>query len=276
MPPVNLLDSGKHLDFHLPLPNRRRWPSLAESGCPRLPRRPTIIKYDPSFLFAPPLGEAIASWHLRAGYNAGAMTEVAQILSPFLGEARLSTDQLELVTNYLELLIRWNLKINLTATRDRQSILTRHFGESLFAARHLLPDPTLARSVTDIGSGGGFPGLLLKIWAPNLYLKLVDSSHKKAAFLKEVSRALNLSRITVLPIRAEDFSCKAEVVTMRAVERFEKMLPLLPKLLNPSGQLGLLIGQSQVDAATTLKAIRWSEPISIPLSRSRVLLIGES
>lgn len=207
------------------------------------------------------------------------MTEerMTELLSPFLGSETLSTDQLQLVTSYLDLLTQWNSKINLTSIRDREGILTRHFGESLFAARHLLPDPSLGQSVTDIGSGAGFPGMPFKIWARNIHLTLVDSSHKKTAFLNEAVRRLNLSEVKVLPVRAEEISTKADVVTLRAVERFEKLLPILPNLLEPCGQIGLLIGESQIAAARgTLERIRWSQPLPIPLSRNRTLLIGRS
>lgn len=207
------------------------------------------------------------------------MTEqqITQLLSAFLGTYSLSTDQMKRVTSYLDLLTQWNSKINLTAIRDREGILTRHFGESLFAARQLLPNPSQSLSVADIGSGSGFPGMPLKIWAPNTRLTLVESNHKKAVFLNEAVRKLMLSDVTVLPMRVEEVSTQADLVTLRAVERFEKVLRHLPKLLKPSGRIGLLIGESQVDSAKrALQEILWSPTLPIPLSRSRTLLIGTS
>ena len=202
---------------------------------------------------------------------------MAELLSPFLGSEKLSPHQFQLVASYLDVLTQWNSKINLTAIRDPETILTRHFGESLFAARQLLPNSRAPQSVTDVGSGAGFPGVPFKIWAPKLHLTLIDSHHKKAAFLKEAARRLKLSEVTVLPVRVEESSVQSDVVTLRAVEQFERMLPGLPRLLKPSGQIGLLIGESQVALAkTTLQEIRWSQPLPIPLSRNRVLLIGRS
>jgi 16S rRNA (guanine527-N7)-methyltransferase len=202
---------------------------------------------------------------------------MAELLCPFLGSDKLSQHQLELVADYLELLIKWNSRINLTAIRDPEAILTRHFGESLFAARQLLRDSQAAHSVADVGSGAGFPGVPFKIWASKVHLTLIDSHHKKAAFLNEVRRRLNFSEVAVLPLRVEEISGQSDVVTLRAVEKFERMLPGLPRLMKPSGQIGLLIGESQLlTARATLREIRWSEPLPIPLSRNRILLIGRS
>jgi 16S rRNA (guanine527-N7)-methyltransferase len=207
------------------------------------------------------------------------MTEeqLTQLLSPFLGSMRLSTEQSELISTYLNLLTRWNRKINLTAIRDREGILTRHFGESLFAARHFLPDPLASASVTDVGSGAGFPGMPLKIWAPQIRLTLIESNGKKATFLNEAIRTLNLSHVKVLASRVEAVRAQSDLVTLRAVERFDNILPFLPRLLTPSGQIGLLIGESQIQTAkTVLSDTVWSPPLPIPLARSRMVLISRA
>ena len=212
-------------------------------------------------------------------YNAAAMPEqeLTQLLSPFLESERLSTEQLRLITNYVDLLARWNSKINLTAIRDREGIVTRHFGESLFAARHFLPDQMAPVSVTDVGSGAGFPGMPLKIWAPQIHLSLIESNGKKATFLKEAIRMLNMSDVTVMPSRVEEVRTQCDLVTLRAIERFENILPFLPKLLKPSGQIGLLIGESQIQAAkSVLDDFVWSPPVPVPLSRNRTILVGRA
>lgn len=134
----------------------------------------------------------------------------------------------------------------------------------------------------DIGSGAGFPGLPLKIWAPAISLTLVESNHKKAAFLREVIRALTLTDVDVTTARAETLVSRsdppfppADIVTLRAVERFDAILPLATRLLAPSGRLALLIGSSQLpDLATLGPNLRWSPPTPIPQSLSRVLSIG--
>jgi 16S rRNA (guanine527-N7)-methyltransferase len=137
-----------------------------------------------------------------------------------------------------------------------------------------------APRVLDIGSGAGFPALPLKLWAPHIHLTLIESNHRKAAFLREVSRELGLTGIHVLTDRAEtvadrqDFP-RAQLVTLRAVEHFEKILPKAAAFLAPNGILALLIGSAQLPHLTTLTTLKWSPPIPIPQSHTRVLSIGE-
>ncbi len=205
--------------------------------------------------------------------------------------AVLSPAQLQHISTYIDLLLRWNVRINLTAIRQPEEIVTRHFGESLFAARHLFParttseqpsEPALSErersstSVIDIGSGPGFPGIPIKIWAPTIHLTLIESNHKKATFLREVARTLTLTNINIFPGRAENYpGPQAEVVTLRAVEQFDAMLPIAARLVAPKGCLALLIGEAQLVRARDLTPqFVWSSPIPIPLSSVRVLAIA--
>jgi 16S rRNA (guanine527-N7)-methyltransferase len=201
--------------------------------------------------------------------------EIAHLLRPFLGPDSLSNNQLSRVAIYLELLLKWNAKINLTAIRNPQEILTRHFGESFFAARHLVSDDASLSSAIDIGSGAGFPGLPMKIWSTNLALTLIESNGKKATFLREVCRALELGGIKVISKRAEDIKAQADLVTLRAVERFESILPVAERLLKPAGNLALLIGRSQEEVAKReLPELRWQPAVPVPESQNRDLLVG--
>src|SRR5262245_13090123 len=115
-------------------------------------------------------------------------TRIAALLAPFM-QTSLDSRQLEQFTTYLEQLLKWNARINLTAVRDAEQIVGRHFGESLFAAEHLLRDHSVHTAV-DVGSGAGFPGLPLAIFAPQVNVTLIESQNKKATFLKEVVRSL--------------------------------------------------------------------------------------
>jgi len=194
--------------------------------------------------------------------------------------AVLSVSQLQRISTYIDILLRWNARVNLTAIRDPEQIVTRHFGESLFTARHLFVRNAHV-GTADLGSGAGFPGIPLKIWAPDIALTLIEPNHKKAVFLREVARCLTLTDINILNARAEtlapDLHHSFRVVTLRAVERFAAVLPAAARLVAPGGRLALLIGSSQQDLArTALPAVTWSPPIPIPLSTSRVLLIGVS
>jgi len=192
--------------------------------------------------------------------------------------------RLQDISTYIDILLRWNARINLTAIRDPEHIVTRHFGESLFAARHLFPNFSASSAssavkgvdVADLGSGSGFPGLPIKLWAPEISLTLIESNHKKATFLREVARALTLTDINIQNVRAESLPpAQFDVVTLRAVERFAEALPASARLVVPTGRLALLISQTQIpQARATLRNWSWSDPVRIPNSTSRVLLLG--
>jgi 16S rRNA (guanine527-N7)-methyltransferase len=210
-------------------------------------------------------------------------SQITELLDPFLEANPLPPVSLNQISTYIDLLLRWNARVNLTAVRTPEEIVTRHFGESLFAARQLLagpapskemPPPSPASLAVDLGSGAGFPGLPLKIWSPDTKVTLIESNHKKVAFLHETIRALTLTNIDVFPGRAQDFPpASAALVTLRAVERFDHILLTAATLVAPQGRLALLIGQSQLARAhELLPGLHWKKPIPIPHSESRVLL----
>jgi 16S rRNA (guanine527-N7)-methyltransferase len=219
-------------------------------------------------------------------YNAHSMKDVAastvsteqitELLTPFLDSDALTDSQLLAIKSYLDLLLKWNAKLNLTAIRNPREMVTRHFGESLFAARQLFPLGDSSDSVIDVGSGAGFPGLPIKLWSPQVELTLIESNQRKATFLRELIRALDLKSVSVVTERAESVSFKASLVTLRAVEQFERVLPAALGLVMPGGRIGLLIGEAQVDKARSLSTeVDWQSPSEIPLSNSRRLLIGQ-
>jgi 16S rRNA (guanine527-N7)-methyltransferase len=205
-------------------------------------------------------------------------SRIAELLQPFLAESLLSPGQLTGISTYIDLLIRWNARINLTSVRQPEAIVTRHFGESLFAARHLFPDAGPSASLIDVGSGAGFPGVPFKLWAPQLHLTLIESNHKKVAFLRQLARTITLTNIDIVPGRAEAYpGTPADVVTLRAVDRFSSALPIAARLAAPGGRLVLLIGQAQVaEAKSLVPSVTWSNPVPFPLSESRVLFVGRA
>src|SRR5579862_479369 len=192
--------------------------------------------------------------------------------------AALRREQLQQLSSYLDLLLRWNSRVNLTAVRQPEEIVTRHFGESLFAARRLFASgaqTNTAQRVIDFGSGAGFPGLPIKIWVPEIELILIESNQKKTTFLREVIRTLKLRSTAVFGGRAEDFDSRAATVTLRAVERFEESVRVAERLAVSGGRLALLIGESQIKSAREVVAgFKWMDPIRIPESLNRVLLVG--
>jgi 16S rRNA (guanine527-N7)-methyltransferase len=197
---------------------------------------------------------------------------IQEILGEYIPAGELDTVLLHRVQVHLGLLLRWNLKMNLTAVRTAPEMLRRHFGESLFAAQALLARDT-ASAVMDVGSGAGFPGLPLLYWAPGIRLTLIEGHGKKATFLRELERSLDLPALRVLNGRAEDVAAQAELVTMRAVERFETVLPVALRLVAPGGRLGLLIGEAQQAAAERLlPSGSVIDMLPAPGSKRRVLL----
>lgn len=214
--------------------------------------------------------------------------DIQTILAPFLPASGLTPPQLEQVGAYLDLLLKWNKKTNLTSVEEPEEIIRRHFGESFFLAAVLIQTNLLqARpghsvgGLVDVGSGAGFPGIPVKVYVPYLSATLIESQNKKATFLKEVIRSLKLADIEVFNGRAEDWARSAirqgEIVTLRAVEHFEQALPIAGRLVAPHGHLALLVGEKQLDRARKLlPTFEWQAPYPLPLSDSRMLLLGEA
>jgi 16S rRNA (guanine527-N7)-methyltransferase len=193
------------------------------------------------------------------------------LLEPF---ADLDEQRLFLISKYIDLLLKWNARINLTAVRVPEEMVQRHFGESLFAARRLLSGG-MAQHAVDVGSGAGFPGVPIALLAPSLRVTLVESSQKKATFLRELIRTLDLKNVEVFNDRAERYAHVADLVTMRAVETFDKALGVAAQLVQSGGRIALMIGSSQVsEAKGLLPTMEWEEPIAVPGGHSRVLLVG--
>lgn len=213
---------------------------------------------------------------------------IVALLEPYM-EFALSPAQLGQVSTYLDLLLRWNAKMNLTSVREPEYIVSRHFGESFFLAAKLFgrgrlaagsPASSRALEIVDVGSGAGFPGIPIKVAQPELKVTLVEAQHRKAVFLREVVRALAVD-VEVKNVRAEDLpSGCADVVTLRAVEKFESILPTAAGLVRDPTEskagLGLLIGSAQVQhAKNLLPAWRFQTEIAIPNSQNRVVQIVE-
>jgi 16S rRNA (guanine527-N7)-methyltransferase len=138
---------------------------------------------------------------------------------------------------YLDLLVKWNQKINLTAEKDPDSILKRHVFDSLQYSRALKPN----LRVVDIGSGAGFPGIPLKIIFPEMALVLVESQRKRCSFMETVARELELDQTEVINARAEDIPTKQEgqfdAIIFRAVSSLNQCLTLGERFVAPGGRL---------------------------------------
>jgi len=255
--------------------------------------------------------------------------DIPALLEPFI--TGLTPAQLAQVSTYLDLLMRWNAKMNLTSIRTPQQIVSRHFGESFFLASRLfgprsvfqLPNYEITKlpnqespeapapetpQLIDLGSGAGFPAIPLKIYRPDVTIKLVEAHQRKAVFLREVLRALELDA-EVKNVRAENLPpASADLVTLRAVEKFDSILPTAARLVRQSEPmeagrrvpgpfppleragtadpvhgplstvhgLALLIGSAQIALAREiLPNWRFHPEIAIPKSKNRVIQLLE-
>lgn len=199
------------------------------------------------------------------------ITVIDRLLQPF---STLDSRLLRDTSIYIDLLLKWNARMNLTAVRDSEQIVTRHFGESFFTAR-MIQDKLPPKSIIDVGSGAGFPGIPIAMLMPQAKVTLIEANQKKSTFLKEVIFALQLKNVAVFSGRAQSYTGKAEAVTLRAVERFDESLPAAIGLSIPGGVMAAMIGASQVDQARGLGiSVEWNQPVLVPGSFERVLLTG--
>ncbi len=178
------------------------------------------------------------------------------------------------VRTYMSLLLRWNQRISLTTVTDPEEILKFHFGECFFASSAV---PIKDGRLADVGSGAGFPGIPVAMMAPSLQVTLIESSVKKAAFLSEVVRSLNLERVRVLRCRMEE--CLTDLrelnfVTARAVGNFEDLLKWSAKRLSREGKVVLWISEDEAAQRASDPTWSWHVPLHIPGSRRRVVLTG--
>ncbi len=196
----------------------------------------------------------------------------------------LSPQQFAQFQRYLDELIIWNERFNLTAVRERPAIIRRHLLDSLWLARHWGEAPT---SLIDIGSGAGFPGLPLKILRPDLRVTLVEAIGKKADFLRHVINTLDLSGVTVYNERIEVIGHRPgergqyDLATARAVAELRVLVEYALPLLRVGG---LLLAQKGRDPRDEIAAARQAltilggevrdwHPVTIPDEESRSLVI---
>jgi 16S rRNA (guanine527-N7)-methyltransferase len=176
-----------------------------------------------------------------------------------------SPRQLTQFQAYFDLFLRWNAKTNLTSVRDPEEILRRHFAESAYLTKVL---PLGPGTLIDVGSGGGFPGIPVKIMSPATRVVLVESVIKKAAFLKEAARAVGLPGLEVFAGRFEDLKdIEAQWLTMRAVRLDASLLNDIHRIV-PRGTLAIFMGEGDSNG---LQAVTIHP---IPGSERRVVAIG--
>jgi 16S rRNA (guanine527-N7)-methyltransferase len=193
-----------------------------------------------------------------------------------LGEFKLFATyrQVQQIQQYISILLQWNDKMNLTAIRDPREILYRHFCESMFAA---VAVPVENGRLADVGSGGGFPGLPLKILRPDLHLFLIESNIKKATFLAEVSRDLELTDVRVLVNRFEEVAedvAPLDYACSRALGEFAPFLQWAGSEVIAAETVILWIGGRDLEEVRKIEGWNWRDPIPVPQSLRRLLLVG--
>jgi 16S rRNA (guanine527-N7)-methyltransferase len=173
---------------------------------------------------------------------------------------------------YLELLLKWNTKLNLTAIRRPEEIVRRHFLECIQCAQ-LLPS---VGTLLDFGSGAGFPGIPIALLRPEISVTLGESQAKKSSFLRETTRSLGLNtsvfdgRIEAMPL-----SQRFEAVTLRAVDKMAEACAAAIGRVAPGGWIILFAtsGTAERDAAS-LTSFMWETPVPVIGMSEGVLLLG--
>jgi 16S rRNA (guanine527-N7)-methyltransferase len=175
--------------------------------------------------------------------------------------------------DYLSLLLRWNARVNLTAIRDEEGILRRHFIESIACARAL---PAGIATLLDFGSGAGFPGIPIALCRPEIALTLAESQGKKAAFLSEAVRVLGVAA-TVHSGRAEALHKVFDCITLRAVDKMVLAVEAAVQLVRPGGWLALMTTGRELEAlkAAAGTEFAWTPLALLPGGEDRLLALGE-
>jgi 16S rRNA (guanine527-N7)-methyltransferase len=190
-----------------------------------------------------------------------------QVLAEGITEMGLSVSaaQQEKLMDYLALMFKWNSVYNLTSLRDPMQMVTHHLLDSLAA----VPAFAAARNVLDVGSGGGLPGIVLAIVRPDMKVSMIDTVHKKTAFLTQVKAELGLANVTIYTARVEQLqvSDKFDVITSRAFADLSDFVNWSCHLLAEQGRYIALKGVAPQEEQQRLPAawrVSGVEPLQVP------------
>lgn len=193
--------------------------------------------------------------------------EFGSLLRQILGPGfPLSPPLIHSLYTHMQLMLRWNQVINLTAVTSQEEAVDRHYAESLWLASLLPPGPW---RVLDIGSGAGFPGIPIGLYHPEYRVTLLEAHRRKAAFLSEATRGMEMFR--VVAARAEEFAERFDWVVSRAIAA-----GALRRHLSRLGErVAALTSTSRVEEWTAIPGWRWETPKPLPWSPGRVVMMGE-
>lgn len=160
-------------------------------------------------------------------------------------------EKLNKLEKFYELLIDWNNKINLTRIVEKEEVYLKHFFDSLTIVKEV--DLNQVETLCDVGTGAGFPGIVLKIFYPHLKITLVDSLLKRVNYLNTIIKDLELNDIVAIHARGEDVKEKFDIVTSRAVANIEKLVVYTMHLVNKTGRLVALKGDIEKELTDDVK-----------------------
>lgn len=192
---------------------------------------------------------------------------LAQVLRDGTAEMQLevSPAQQEQLLDYLALMFKWNSVYNLTSLRDPMQMVTHHLLDSLAA----VPAFAGAKNVLDVGAGGGLPGIVLAVVRPDMKVSMIDTVHKKTAFLTQVKAQLGLANVSVYTMKVQELevSDKFDVITSRAFADLSDFVEWSAHLLAEQGRYIALKGVAPEDERQRLPA-EWKvtkvEPLQVP------------
>lgn len=163
----------------------------------------------------------------------------------------LTEEQLELLNQFYHLLINWNEKINLTRITEEKDVYLKHFYDSLTIVK--VVDLNKKETLCDVGTGAGFPGIVLKIAFPHLKITLLDSLNKRVIYLNEIIKELNLENIKAIHTRGEDYNETFDVVTARAVANIEKLVTYTMHLVKKEGVFVAMKGNVEEELTNNIQ-----------------------
>jgi len=160
-------------------------------------------------------------------------------------------EQLKQLETYYNLLVEWNKKINLTRIISKKEVYLKHFYDSLTIVKAVNLENI--NNLCDVGTGAGFPGIVLKIMYPHINITLLDSLQKRINFLNEVIKKLDLKGIKTIHTRSEDYQGEYDVVVSRAVANIEKLLAITMHLVKNNGMLVAMKGNIEKELTPEIK-----------------------
>ena len=186
--------------------------------------------------------------------------------------------QLNQLHKFYELLVEWNQKLNLTRITEEKEVYLKHFYDSLTIVKVI--DLKEKETLCDIGTGAGFPGIVLKIFYPNLKITLIDSLQKRINYLNEIIKELELNNVKAIHTRGEEYKGQFEVVTSRAVANIEKLTKYTMHLVDHDGVFIAMKGDIDAELTDKIKnkllskyKILKIERFNLPIEKSKRSLL---